>query len=63
MRLQKASKSSKQERHPCPICSTETTLSEIAPHPLHVNFEVRGYVCEQCGPVKSLVVLRSPLHA
>jgi len=42
----------------CPVCGSETTLSEIEPHPLHVNFEIHGYVCGRCGPVKSVVVLR-----
>jgi hypothetical protein len=46
-------------RNPCPVCGVETALAEIEPHPLHVNFEIHGYLCEQCGPIKSLVVLRS----
>jgi hypothetical protein len=37
----------------------ETALSEIEPHPLHNNFEIHGYLCDRCGPIKSLVVLRS----
>jgi hypothetical protein len=46
-------------RNPCPVCGAETVLREIEPHPVHVNFEIHGYVCDRCGPVKSLVVLRS----
>lgn len=46
--------------NPCPICGAETSLAEIAPHPVHFNFEIHGYFCEQCGPVKSLVVLCMP---
>jgi hypothetical protein len=46
--------------NPCPVCGAETALAEIEPHPLHVNFEIHGYLCDLCGPVKSLVVLRSP---
>ena len=46
-------------RNPCPVCGVETALAEIEPHPLHVNFEIHGYLCEQCGPIKSLVVLRT----
>jgi ribosomal protein S27AE len=46
--------------NPCPVCGAETTLAEIEPHPLRVDFEIRGYYCDRCGPVKSLVVLRSP---
>jgi hypothetical protein len=57
MRIQHASLNS---TNPCPICGVETTLAEIAPHPMHVNFEIHGYFCERCGPVKSLVVLCSP---
>ena len=45
---------------PCPICGGKTALAEIEPHPLHVNYEIHGYLCERCGPVKSLVVVRSP---
>src|ERR1700678_4414547 len=47
------------QRNPCPVCGAETALAEIEPHPLHVNFEIHGYLCDRCGPVKSLVVLRS----
>ena len=46
--------------NPCPVCGVETTLAEIEPHPLHLNFEIHGYLCDRCGPIKSLVVLRSP---
>ena len=31
--------------NPCPVCGAETALAEIEPHPLHVNFEIRGYEC------------------
>jgi hypothetical protein len=48
-----------EPKNPCPVCGVETALAEIEPHPLHVNFEIHGYLCEQCGPIKSLVVLRS----
>lgn len=46
--------------NPCPVCGAETTLAEIEPHPLHANFEIHGYLCDQCGPTKSLVALRKP---
>lgn len=46
--------------NPCPVCGVETSLAEIEPHPLHLNFEIHGYLCDWCGPIKSLVVLRSP---
>jgi hypothetical protein len=45
---------------PCPVCGAEITLAEIEPHPLHAKFEIHGYLCDLCGPVKSLVVPRSP---
>ena len=47
-------------RNPCPVCGTETALVEIEPHPLLVNFEIHGYFCDRCGPVKSLVVFCPP---
>jgi hypothetical protein len=40
------------------ICGAETALAEIEPHPLHVNFD-HGHLCALCGPIKSLVALRS----
>src|SRR6202790_1201918 len=58
MRIQDAALALKP-RNPCPVCGVETALAEIEPHPLHVNFEIHGYLCEQCGPIKYLVVLRS----
>jgi len=47
-------------RNPCPVCGAETALMEIELHPLNVKFEIHGYLCEECGPVKSLVMLRAP---
>ncbi|SRR6266851_971116 len=38
-------------RNPCPVCSAETALAEIEPHPLHANFEIHGYFCDRCGPI------------
>ena len=65
MRFQYASLKSKapiilEPLNPCPVCGAETTLAEIEPHPLHANFEIHGYLCDRCGPIKSLVVLRGP---
>ena len=60
MRFQDASLMLKP-RNPCPVCGAETALAEIESHPLHANFEIHGYLCDRCGPVKSLVVLRKPL--
>ena len=63
MRFQEASLMLKP-RNPCPVCGFETALAEIEPHPLHVNFEIHGYLCDRCGPINSLVVRRSPaLHS
>jgi C4-type Zn-finger protein len=45
-------------KDPCPICGASITLAEIEPHPLQCNFEIHGYLCDRCGPVKSLVVKR-----
>lgn len=58
MRTQQAA-SALEPSNPCPVCGVETALAEIEPHPLHVNFEIYGYLCERCGPIKSLVVLRA----
>ena len=41
------------------VCGAETALAEIEPHPLHVNFQTHGYICDRCKPVKSFVVRRS----
>jgi hypothetical protein len=49
-----------QPINPCPICGAETALAEIEPHPLHANFEIHGYLCDRCGPIKSVVVLHGP---
>ena len=58
MRFQYASLRSKppilQPLNPCPVCGAETTLAEIEPHPLHANFEIHGYLCDRCGPIKIL---------
>ena len=47
--------------NPCPVCGAETDLAEIEPHPVNVNLEIYGYLCDRCGPVKSVVVLRTTL--
>jgi ribosomal protein S27AE len=60
MRFQKASLMHKL-RNPCPICGAETALAEIVPHPLQPKFEIHGYCCNRCGPIKSVVVL-APLR-
>jgi len=41
----------------------ETAPAEIEPHPLRANFEIHGYLYDRCGPIKSLIVLRSPALA
>jgi hypothetical protein len=60
MCLQVASPLLKSAGNPCPVCGSETALTEIEPHPLHAEFEIHGYLCDTCGPIKSLVVLRLP---
>jgi hypothetical protein len=60
MRSHIASLLLKSAGNPCPVCGAETALTEIEPHPLHAKFEIHGYFCDTCGPIKSLVVLRLP---
>ena len=60
MCLQVASLLLKSAGNPCPVCGAETALTEIEAHPLHAKFEIHGYLCDTCGPIKSLVVLRLP---
>jgi C4-type Zn-finger protein len=53
----------RKERDPCPVCGLEITLDVVEPHPVDEQLEIQGYICKKCGPVKSVVVLRSlPLH-
>jgi hypothetical protein len=53
----------RMERDPCPVCGLEITLDVVGPHPVDERLEIQGYIWDKCGPVKSLVVLRSPpLH-
>jgi DNA-directed RNA polymerase subunit RPC12/RpoP len=42
----------------CPICGANISLTEVEPHPDRDDWELNGYSCENCGPVKSLVVQR-----
>jgi hypothetical protein len=58
MRYQEAAALGLRPKNPCPVCGVETALVEVEPHPLHVNFEIHGYLCQRCGPIKSLVVPR-----
>ena len=37
----------------CPICSKETTLAGVEPHPTHPETELHTYRCVDCGPVKT----------
>ena len=37
----------------CPICSKETTLAGVEPHPTHPETELYTYRCVDCGPVKT----------
>ena len=43
----------------CPICFANIRLTEVEPHPNCEDWDVHGYSCDNCGPVKSLVVQRS----
>jgi uncharacterized Zn finger protein len=37
----------------CPICSKETTLAGVEPHPTHLGTELHTYRCVDCGLVKT----------
>ena len=37
----------------CPICSKETTLAGVEPHPTHPETELYTYRCVDCGLVKT----------
>lgn len=43
----------------CQICGADLRIVEIEPHPQHGEWEIHGFSCGNCGPVKSLVVRRS----
>jgi hypothetical protein len=45
--------------NPWPVCCLEITLAVVEPHSADDRPEIQGYLCDACGPVKSLVVLRS----
>ncbi len=40
----------------CPVCGAGIALAEVMPHPVLMGLEIHGFICESCGPVKSLVV-------
>jgi hypothetical protein len=46
-------------KDPCPICGASIRLTEVEPHPNRDDWELNGYSCENCGPVKSVAVQRS----
>ena len=46
-----------ETKNACPICSARISLSEVEPHPSRHGLAIHGYICEFCGPVKSLVVV------
>jgi hypothetical protein len=63
MRIQHL-RSRRTERNLCPVCGSKITLDVVEPHPADDRLEIQGYLCGTCGPVKSLVVLRTPpLHS
>jgi uncharacterized Zn finger protein len=37
----------------CPICSKETALAGVEPHPTHPETELHTYRCVDCGLVKT----------
>ena len=44
--------------HACQICGAKLKISEVEPHPGRGEWEIHGFSCRNCGPVKSLVVKR-----
>jgi len=42
----------------CQICGAALRIVEIEPHPKRGEWEIHGFSCGNCGPVKSLVVRR-----
>jgi C4-type Zn-finger protein len=45
----------------CPICSQTLQLGTSEPHPTRDGVDILTYRCEECGPIKSkLVVHRIP---
>ena len=46
-------------RHSAEARRIQTALAEIEIHPPLVHFEIHGYLCDRCGPVKCFVVFRS----
>jgi uncharacterized Zn finger protein len=44
----------------CPHCGEVITLALVEPHRRHAGFEVHTLRCEQCGPIKSIIVALQP---
>ena len=44
---------SRKPLDPCPVCGAATVVAEIDPA-LRANFEIHGFLCDRCGPVKSV---------
>lgn len=42
----------------CQICGAALKIVEIEPHPKCGEWEIHGFSCGNCGPVKSMVVRR-----
>jgi hypothetical protein len=49
---------STENDHACQICGAKLKISEVEPHPKQGEWEIHGFSCRNCGPVKSLVVKR-----
>ncbi len=42
----------------CHLCGGKVSLSEIEAHPRQPAWEILGFSCSSCGPVKSIVMER-----
>lgn len=47
-----------EKENACQICGAKLRISEVEPHPERGEWEIQGFSCRNCGPVKSLVVKR-----
>lgn len=57
MYLQNCANSGEKD-HACQLCGAKLKISEVEPHPKRGEWEIHGFSCRNCGPVKSMVVKR-----
>lgn len=56
MRMQEYTSLRIETQDACPVCGAGIALAEVEPHPKHFGLEIHGFICVDCGPVKSMVV-------